>query len=314
MKTTLLAMTVMLSVGPAGAEDPAASLTRGKLEADLGHPASAAEAFSAVLGAREATTEQRWEALVRLGVARREAGDTRGSVEAFEEAWRTYGRDPEALHFLLPALGSALPGRDRWEKVWSKVTVEFDRADPENPTPQVRWPGVEPSLCPCSGEPPVDLDFTDGSYNDILRLMADVTGENVVVNPGVQGLVTVRLEHTPWDAALETMLAPNGYVAVHEGNVIAVGRPGEVPKKRGFTGGPIDFEYRDADLGQVLRQVAAYGGAKVEVPKGVAGRVTFKLVEVPWDQAFDLLVHVNGLTWTREGDVIRIEPRRSSGE
>jgi type II secretory pathway component HofQ len=40
------------------------------------------------------------------------------------------------------------------------------------------------------------------------------------------------------------------------------------------------------------------------------GRVFFELDEVPWDQAFDLLVRLNGLTWTRTGDVIRVEPAR----
>ena len=48
---------------------------------------------------------QRWEALVRLGVARRDAGDAEGSADAFEEAFRTYGKDPEALRFLLAGGG-----------------------------------------------------------------------------------------------------------------------------------------------------------------------------------------------------------------
>jgi type IV pilus assembly protein PilQ len=57
-----------------------------------------------------------------------------------------------------------------------------------------------------------------------------------------------------------------------------------------------------------LREVAAHAHASVEVPEGVMGRVTFMLDEVPWDQALDLLVRLNGLTWTRTGHVIRIEP------
>ena len=40
------------------------------------------------------------------------------------------------------------------------------------------------------------------------------------------------------------------------------------------------------------------------------GKVTLKLNDVAWDQAFDLLVRVNGLAWTRTGDVIRVEPQR----
>jgi len=44
---------------------------------------------------------------------------------------------------------------------------------------------------------------------------------------------------------------------------------------------------------------------------GVGGRVTLKLVEVPWDQAFDLLTCANGLTWTWTGDVIHVEVRKT---
>jgi type IV pilus assembly protein PilQ len=40
------------------------------------------------------------------------------------------------------------------------------------------------------------------------------------------------------------------------------------------------------------------------------GKVTLKLNDVPWDQAFDLVIRTNGLTWTRTGDVIRVEPPR----
>ena len=43
--------------------------------------------------------------LVRLGVARRDAGDAVGSASAFEDAFRRYGKDPDALRFLLLALG-----------------------------------------------------------------------------------------------------------------------------------------------------------------------------------------------------------------
>ena len=308
----LVGMLGLLMLGRAGAEDPAAALTRAKREADLGHNENAAAAFSAVLEAPKATTEQRWEALIRLGVTRREAGDVQGSVDAFEEAWRKYGDNPAALYFLLQALGSALPGPERWEEVRSKVQVEFDRSVPAHATVRVVWPGVSPSLCPCKGHP-VSFDFVDANLQDIFRAIADISGENVVVNPRVQGTVTIKVEDRPWDEVLERMLAPNGYIARHQGNVVYIMRPEDAPARRTFSGKPIGFDYMDADLLDVLREVAAHGGASVEIPEGVGGRVTFRLVEVPWDQAFDLVANVNGLTWTRDGNVIRVAIKGHSG-
>ncbi len=287
------------------AEEPADALTRGKLESDLGHPAVAAEAFASVARSEQATAPQRWEALVRLGVARRDAGDATGSASAFEDAFRRYGKDPEALRFLLVALERAVPAQDRWEQMYRQVTLDVDRRVPERPVVRVFWPGDPVGLCPCSGTP-VSLDFKDGNLQDVFRLFADVSGLNVVVQPGVHGSVDYRANGVPWDEVLERMLAPYGYVAQLEGNVLWIGRPGEPGPRRTFTGAPMSFEYAAKDLVEALREVAANGRASVEVAEGVGGHVTFKLTDVRWDQAFDLLVRVNGLTWSRTGDVIRV--------
>lgn len=291
------------------AEDPAGALARGKLEADLGHPAVAAEAFASVAQAAQATEPQRWEALVRLGVARRDAGDAKGSVAAFADAFQRYGKDEEALRFLILALGGAVPGQERWDEVWRQVTLEVDRRDADHPVPRVQWPGVPSGLCPCTGSP-VDLDFKDGDYQDIFRLFADISGMNVVVQPGTAGRVTYRAIRTPWDEVLEQLLAPYGFVARIQGNVVWIGRPEGAGERRSFAGKPIRIEYFDRDLVEVLQEMAANGRATVEVPADIRGRVTLKLDDVPWDQALDLLLRVNGLTWTRTGDVIHVAVRK----
>jgi hypothetical protein len=296
---------VVLVAAAVSAEEPADALARGKLESDLGHPAVAAEAFASVARSEQATPQQRWEGLVRLGGARRDAGDAVGSASAFEDAFRRYGKDPEALRFLLVALERAVPSPERWEQVYRQVTLDVDRRAPERPVVRVFWPGVPVGLCPCSGTP-VDLDFKDGNLQDVFRLFADVSGLNVVVQPGVHGRVDYRANGVPWDEVLERMLAPYGYVAQLEGNVLWIGRPGEAGPRRTFTGAPLSFEYRDKELIEAFREVAANGRASVEVAEGVAGHVTFKLTEVPWDQAFDLVARVNGLAWSRAGGVIRV--------
>ncbi len=299
----------VLAAATAAAEEPSEALARGKLEADLGHQAVAAEAFASVAASPQASVPQRWEALVRLAVARRDGGDAKGSADAFEESFRTYGKDPEALRVLLEAAGSALPGPERWEQVWRQVVVGVDRRVPERPVVRVTWPGIPFGLCPCSGAP-ISLGFEDFDLQDVFRSFADMTRLNVVVHPGVGGKVTYWANQVPWDEALERLLAPNGFVARLDGNLIEIGRPGEFGERRAFRGAPISFDFQAKDLIDALREVAAHGRATVEVPDGVTGRVTLKLDEVPWDQAFDVLARVNGLTWTRTGDVIRVEPWR----
>ena len=56
---------------------------------------------------------------------------------------------------------------------------------------------------------PISLDFKDGDLQDIFRLFSDISGLNVVVNPGVTGKVTLKLNEVPWGRALELILKTN---------------------------------------------------------------------------------------------------------
>ncbi|MFI5169050.1 MAG: type IV pilus secretin PilQ [Vicinamibacterales bacterium] len=71
---------------------------------------------------------------------------------------------------------------------------------------------------------PISLDFKDGDLQDIFRLFSDISGLNVVVNPGVTGKVTLKLNEVPWGRALELILKTNGLGCVLEDNVIRIAR------------------------------------------------------------------------------------------
>lgn len=76
--------------------------------------------------------------------------------------------------------------------------------------------------------------------------------------------------------------------------------------KKVYTGHPITMDFKDGDLQDIFRLFADISGLNVVVNPGVAGKVTLKLVEVPWDQALDLILKTNGLGYTLEDNVIRI--------
>jgi type IV pilus assembly protein PilQ len=71
---------------------------------------------------------------------------------------------------------------------------------------------------------PISLDFKDGDLQDIFRLFSDISGLNVVVNPGVTGKVTLKLNEVPWARALELILKTNKLGCVFEDNVIRIAR------------------------------------------------------------------------------------------
>lgn len=75
---------------------------------------------------------------------------------------------------------------------------------------------------------------------------------------------------------------------------------------RQFNGEPLSLNLKDADLVDVLRTFADLTGLNIAIDPGVAGRVTVDFVDVPWDQALDLILRQNNLTWITEGNVMRI--------
>jgi len=78
---------------------------------------------------------------------------------------------------------------------------------------------------------PISLDFKDGDLQDIFRLFADISGLNVVLNPGVSGKVTLKLTEVPWDQALDLILKTNGYGYTLEDNVIRIARLSDLQKE-----------------------------------------------------------------------------------
>lgn len=73
---------------------------------------------------------------------------------------------------------------------------------------------------------------------------------------------------------------------------------------RTFTGKAIDLDFTDRDLRDGFSSIAGHGNVKATFGPSVAGRLTLKLVDVHWDQAFDIVARVNALRWRRTGDTI----------
>jgi type IV pilus assembly protein PilQ len=66
------------------------------------------------------------------------------------------------------------------------------------------------------------LNFQDIETRAVLQLLADASGQNIVVSDSVQGSVTLRLQNVPWDQALDIVLRTKGLDKRRDGNVIIV--------------------------------------------------------------------------------------------
>ncbi|MHB8814341.1 MAG: type IV pilus secretin PilQ [Steroidobacteraceae bacterium] len=72
------------------------------------------------------------------------------------------------------------------------------------------------------------LNFQDISVRAVLQLLADASGQNIVVSDSVSGSVTLRLQNVPWDQALAIILQTKGLGQRREGNVILVAPQAEL--------------------------------------------------------------------------------------
>ncbi|HVN41693.1 MAG TPA: type IV pilus secretin PilQ [Steroidobacteraceae bacterium] len=66
------------------------------------------------------------------------------------------------------------------------------------------------------------LNFQDIETRAVLQLLAETSGQNIVVSDSVAGNVTLRLQNVPWDQALDIVLRTKGLDKRQDGNVIYV--------------------------------------------------------------------------------------------
>ncbi len=70
----------------------------------------------------------------------------------------------------------------------------------------------------------ISLDLQDADVVNVLRLLADVGGVNIVFGSDVTGKVTVNLKNLPWDQALDIILMTNGLDKVQMGEIVRIAR------------------------------------------------------------------------------------------
>jgi type IV pilus assembly protein PilQ len=78
----------------------------------------------------------------------------------------------------------------------------------------------------------IDLDFKDADVHNILRLLAEVGGVNIVTSDDVSGTVTIRMRNVPWDQALDVILQAKSLGMVRRGNLIRVAPLTTLEKER----------------------------------------------------------------------------------
>ena len=77
-----------------------------------------------------------------------------------------------------------------------------------------------------------------------------------------------------------------------------------------YTGRPVTFNFQDVPVRTVLQLIAEESNLNIVASDTVQGNVTLRLVNVPWDQALDIVLQAKQLDKRRSGSVVWVAPQK----
>jgi type II secretory pathway component HofQ len=82
---------------------------------------------------------------------------------------------------------------------------------------------------------------------------------------------------------------------------------GRVDEETKWSGEKISVDFKDIDIKDFFRFIAEISGMNMILDPAVKGSLTIRLVDVPWDQALDLVCRQHGLGYQIEGNVYSVK-------
>lgn len=101
----------------------------------------------------------------------------------------------------------------------------------------------------------ISLNLKDVDLKDFFRLIHEVSGLNVVIDPDVSGTVTLVLDDVPWDQALDIVLRNNGLGKELEGNVLRIAKISTLTGEQEAAGKLAEAQANATPLVTVFRQL-----------------------------------------------------------
>lgn len=127
-------------------------------------------------------------------------------------------------------------------------------------------------------------------------------------NQGQNGVITIN------------MTDDYEYQAYQSGNQLNIGinKPELLREptleERVYSGEPLSMEFQDVEIRSVLDILAQFTEMNIVASDSVAGNITLRLINVPWDQALDIILKSKNLGKRENGNVILIAPSTELAE
>jgi type IV pilus assembly protein PilQ len=109
------------------------------------------------------------------------------------------------------------------ELAFARPTDEPVVPKPQNPPADAQQPaGSAPAPAKKYTGDPISVNLKDVDLKDFFRLIHEISGLNIVLDPAVKGTVTLVLDEVPWDQGLDIVLRNNGLNQEIDGNVLRI--------------------------------------------------------------------------------------------
>lgn len=259
--------------------------------------------------------------LLQSGIAKSvntvEVGDrTRVVIELAKSAqYRTESKGNTLLLTIngKPSIGNAVAVSaidfKRGENGSGQMVVRFDGA---GAAPSIKESGSEIVLDIANAKLPADLRRTldvAGYATPVLNIDARESAGKTRLVLNTKGKADMMAYQTGNEYVVE--ISPKATVAANtaKSNLASTGAVASGKKAAGYGGRPVTFNFQDVPVRTVLQLIADESNLNVVAADTVGGNVTLRLVNVPWDQALEIVLRAKGLDKRRDGNVIWVGPQ-----
>lgn len=142
------------------------------------------------------------------------------------------GRKADKTRIVLDFAGETLPAY-RFSRRGTRLDIHLPPVDSAPSSDEAPEQTAEQDVAAADGQnesplPPHDqaekisFDFKDADIKNVLRLISDISGMNMITSDAVTGTVTMKLENIPWTEALDLVLETNGLGKIVSKNIVRI--------------------------------------------------------------------------------------------
>ncbi len=161
----------------------------------------------------------------------------------------------------------------------------------------------------------MSMDFDNVKVDTALSIIAEFSGNNMVVSDDVSGELTIKTTNKPWKQTLQSILDSKNLALVTNGNVIYIDTKEAITRakvqeyaKKKYVEESISLDFSDIPIKDGLTMLAEASGKNIVISDDITGNIRLFLQNVPYDQAFDLILLQKRLKAKMVDNVMVITP------